>query len=193
MKKIYKIGNENIEIGAHAPKIIGFNSDTGTPIFEGQIIEEKGKVFSYIHTTPKDRIIAILINILLSLIISLLIFIPRLSDFDITIFLPVLFLILYTMFFINIGMLITGLHIIDSNEKKLPSHIQIYKEKYKSLSNILFYRVIHNPLMTRYTCALLTFIIPFGPIISLICLFKTEKHQMLHDIFLQQYVVKKIK
>ena len=77
MKRKYKVGNETIEFGELDPKIIGFHPDTGAPVFEGQIIEEKRKNFLYVHTTPKDRIISILINILLGLAISFLIFILR--------------------------------------------------------------------------------------------------------------------
>lgn len=180
MKRKYKVGNETIEFGELDPKIIGFHPDTGAPVFEGQIIEEKRKNFLYVHTTPKDRIISILINILLGLAISFLIFIPVLSNFDITIFISISYPIICAMFVCNIGMLVTGLHIINPNKKKTNTTILSYKAQYR-------------PLILRLSSALLTFLIPFGPIISLICLFKTEKHQMLHDILLNQYVVKKIK
>ena len=47
--------------------------------------------------------------------------------------------------------------------------------------------------LLRTITLVISLLIPFGPIISLVCLFKTKKHQMLHDIILNQYVVKKIK
>ena len=45
----------------------------------------------------------------------------------------------------------------------------------------------------RTITLVISLLIPFVPIISLVCLFKTKKHQMLHDIILNQYIVKKIK
>lgn len=190
MKKIYKVGNEDIEIGAHAPKITGFHPDTRAPIFEGQVIEER-KEF-YVYATPMDRLMALLINLSISFIFNLLFSIFLFISYNQT-QVPLLFGLgtvhnailtsLFFTFYCNVGMIINKMYIYDKKHYEE----DITGKKFRGVRGTV------RLFGLRTITLVISLLIPFVLIISLVCLFKTKKHQMLHDIILNQYIVKKIK
>ena len=223
MKKIYKVGNEDIEIGAHAPKITGFHPDTGAPVFEGQIIEEKedekynfsnfepspnqsifphrsiiDKNSDYIYATPLDRIQVVLINILIlfaiySLVILCYTFFEK-GFVAKDLFSIICLIYLCFIYRFNLGMIIKKMYIVNENIEKASFYPKLTWPK-KSVLPGLDYRkrLIIKTDNARVIAIFLLFLIFPLFIISVICLFKTNKHQMIHDILLNEYVVKKVK
>ena len=190
MKRKYKVGNETIEFGELDPKIIGFHPDTGAPVFEGQIIEER-KEF-YVYATPMDRLIALLLNLSISFIFNLFFSIFLFISYNQT-EVPLLFGLgtvhnailtsLFFTFYCNVGMIIKKMYIYDE------THYEEDRTGWEFRGEKGTVRLFGLRTITL----VISLLIPFVPIISLVCLFKTKKHQMLHDIILNQYVVKKIK
>ena len=223
MKKLYKVGNEDIEIGAHAPKITGFHPDTGAPFFEGQIIEEKedekynfsnfepspnpsifphrniiDKNSDYIYATPLDRIQVVLINILIlfaiySLVILCYTFFEK-GFVAKDLFSIICLIYLCFIYRFNLGMIIKKMYIVNEKIEKASYYPKLTWPK-DSVLPILNYRKrkIIQTETARVIAIFLCFLIFPLFIISFFCLFKTKKHQMLHDILLDEYVVKKVK
>ena len=178
------IVNNNVTVNAEAPKIIGFNPNTGEPIYEGQTIEEPQVPEVINYASGGKRIKAFLSDTLLIVLFSIIFY------FIISIFEVLLGLFIqetegnYIFFF---GQPIYSMF-ADASKK----HATRGKRKRNMCvvnknGNTLSFGESFLRMLMKY----ITMAIPFGLIISIILMFVNEKHQALHDIILDQYVIKK--
>ena len=139
-----------------------------------------------------DRLIALLLNLSISFIFNLFFSIFLFISYNQT-EVPLLFGLgtvhnailtsLFFTFYCNVGMIIKKMYIYDE------THYEEDRTGWEFRGEKGTVRLFGLRTITL----VISLLIPFVPIISLVCLFKTKKHQMLHDIILNQYVVKKIK
>jgi uncharacterized RDD family membrane protein YckC len=196
------INNNNVEyvINTDTPKIIGFNPNTGEPIYEGQTIEEPKIPEVINYASGGSRIKAFLSDTLLILLFSIIFyFIFSIFEIIIGMIIPeteenyIFFLLLRVLkVCIPILALYFGQPIYSMFADASKKHATRGKRKRnmsvvnKDGNNLSFGESFLRMLM-KY----ITLVIPFGLLISIILMFVNEKHQALHDIILNQYVIQK--
>lgn len=197
---VNNIVNNNVNVNTEAPKIIGYNPNTGEPIYEGQKIEEPQvpEVINYasggkrIKAFLSDTLLIVLFSIIFYFIISIFevllgLFIQETEGNYIFFLLSRILKVCVPILAIYFGQPIYSMF-ADASKK----HATRGKRKRNMCvvnknGNTLSFGESFLRMLIKY----ITLVIPFGLLISIILMFVNEKHQALHDIILNQYVIQK--